>query len=124
MAEEDDTATSHIKVAEVPEQSRIRVPHFYTSKPHHLKNGNGYQNPWLSYNPDGFSRWEMFKMGVINRPKAVPIPLKEDERDVRVLPANLSDPSRKHPDALKATWIGHASWVLGGRQVPRPYHPN
>lgn len=70
--------------------------------------------PWPSFSEEGLSRWDigkmLFKSNVLGVPKAVPVPQRVEERPVQVITPNFD---HEAPAGLRATWLGHAGWLLG-----------
>lgn len=87
--------------------------------------GKSFKNPWPSFNPDAVGFWKALKLLLIH-PKKVPVPENIHEIFKVVAPQWSSFSS----DELRATWLGHATFVVelpsqhrGGRGIRILFDP-
>ena len=80
------------------------IAHPYDPKAHHTS--KGFKNPWPSAG-SGVSLLSAAKTKW-NAPAAAPVP-----EDLKLRPVQVIKPSfQPSDDELRATWLGHASWLL------------
>ncbi|KAA8566781.1 hypothetical protein EYC84_009881 [Monilinia fructicola] len=85
------------------------VPESSKSKPHHLKNGSGYTNPWESWvekSVPGMGLAMMRAKLTGNFPTPDTTPPTVPHQTPTFLPTRHSSPH------LRATWLGHATYYL------------
>lgn len=86
------------------------------TKSHHVGSPpTSFQNPWPSYNADAITPSKLFQAKFLNRkPAFVPVPV-----DREGLPSIQEPDFGVGKDGFKATWIGHASFLLE-TTIPNP----
>lgn len=85
-----------------------------TAKAHHIGSPpTSFKNPWPSYK--GFTPITAFKTRFGYNPEKnfVPVPTNPDgSRSSELVKVRKPDWGESHPDRLRATWIGHASFLV------------
>lgn len=103
-------ATSHITVSCLPS----RQPDPKHAKDHHVGSPpTSFKNPWPSY--QGTSLGTIFKLRFGNHPEKnnMPVPQGSDgTRSEKLVKIREPDWGLDQPDRLRATWIGHASFLV------------
>ncbi|EGP85430.1 uncharacterized protein MYCGRDRAFT_95030 [Zymoseptoria tritici IPO323] len=102
--------SSNIKVTELPSQSSYPT----RQKEHHVGNPpTSFKNPWPSFRE--YSKWEVFKLRFGNNPDRnfVPVPQGHDgTRSDELVKVLKPEWGLEQKDRLRATWIGHASFLV------------
>ncbi|KAK4501892.1 hypothetical protein PRZ48_007701 [Zasmidium cellare] len=104
--------STKISIKELPS----RNPDPSTAKAHHVGSPpSAFINPWPSYAQPSGGTWEILKMRFGSHPERNFIPVPEgangarSDQLVKVLKPTWGVDQR---DKLRATWIGHASWLV------------
>ncbi|KAI7213077.1 Metallo-hydrolase/oxidoreductase [Hortaea werneckii] len=82
-------------------------------KTHHRPGGGGFQNPWPSFKQHSLS--EAFKLRFGSHPEKnfVPVPQGPDgARSTELVKVRKPDWGVERGEKLRATWIGHASFLI------------
>jgi L-ascorbate metabolism protein UlaG (beta-lactamase superfamily) len=102
--------SSSISVTELPSLH----PNPSTSRDHHVGSPPTYfKNPWPSFREHG--KWELFKLRFGNNPDRnfVPVPEGPDgARSDELVKVLKPDWGASQRDKLRATWIGHATFLV------------
>jgi N-acyl-phosphatidylethanolamine-hydrolysing phospholipase D len=101
---------STVKVQGLPS----RNPHPNASKDHHVGNPpNSFRNPWPSFQKLAFGSLISARFGTHPEKKFVPVPEGPNgTRSKELVNVLRPDWGAGKDDALKATWIGHASFLI------------
>ncbi|KAI5812162.1 putative Zn-dependent hydrolase/oxidoreductase family protein [Pyronema omphalodes] len=90
---------------------------FYAKKPHHLKNGRGFQNPWDSWADGGIAQ---ILKGVLNHRYKNGFGGPATEPAPKVIKPTFPSTRSTDTTELRATWLGHACFYVefpGGLRV-------
>ncbi|KAK0365958.1 hypothetical protein LTR94_004963 [Friedmanniomyces endolithicus] len=98
-----------------------RTPKAGSAKEHHVGNPpTSFRNPWPS-NGKGNSLMSTFQMRFGSNPERKFVPVPEGPNGTRsdeLVKVRKPDWGAKHKDRLKATWIGHASFLVEMPAIP------
>ncbi|KAK1820412.1 hypothetical protein LTR12_005138 [Friedmanniomyces endolithicus] len=98
-----------------------RTPKAGSAKEHHVGNPpTSFRNPWPS-NGKGNSLMSTFQMRFGNNPERKFVPVPEGPNGTRsdeLVKVRKPDWGAKHKDRLRATWIGHASFLVEMPAIP------
>lgn len=83
----------------------LKAPDEYIGE--HITTG-GFRNPWPSFTSYSGMPTILNAM-FFKKPKAVPVPEDPKDRPVQVIKADFATGD---VGKLRATWLGHASWLL------------
>ena len=105
--------SSCVKVKNLPSRS----PHATPQKDHHT--GNTFDNPWPSKKKIGLGAALSARFGSNPERNYAPVPEGPNGTRSQEL-VNIRKPTwgAKEPDRMRATWIGHASWMLETPTLP------
>lgn len=108
------TTSTLLDLGPIPEEDRLAAPDTPDRRAHHGANGR-FINPWPSYNYNapkiGFKQF--ISTSWLKASSTVPVPPNPEDRPVRVVPLDFTATAKLPKDTVKATWIGHASWLIG-----------
>lgn len=106
----ENTMTSSVTITRLPS----RNPHPISAKDHHIgEPPSGFRNPWPSFREHG--KLEMFKLRFGNNPDKNFVPVPEGpqgSRSEELVKVLQPDWAATQKDKLRATWIGHASFLV------------
>ncbi|RMZ02176.1 hypothetical protein D0860_07312 [Hortaea werneckii] len=82
-------------------------------KPHHRPRGSGFQNPWPSFQPHSLSEAFHLRFGAHPEKNFVPVPQGPNgTRSDELVRIRQPDWGWDRKEKLRATWIGHASFLV------------
>ncbi|KAK5134901.1 hypothetical protein LTR08_005991 [Meristemomyces frigidus] len=97
-----------------------RRPDTWEDRAHHLKDGQGFTNPWPSFKQHGFGLAFKLRFGSNPQKKFVPVPQGLDgaRSDELIKIRTPPDWGASNQDRLRATWLGHASFLMETPAAP------